>query len=144
MKTDIKPFVFGTQNMTEGAVTHDLRRCDAGVLQEVPKEHILEAGMRPNVEVWVPKKDKHQALFWDTNWLDMKSTGWTRFHRSGRAEKWPFGSPARGLIWGRGRLVEDPDIKILLFGLWFLNSWEPMRPDHHTNLRNQIVRKTSI
>lgn len=143
-KIIIKPFTFGTQNMTEGTVTRDLSRCKAGVLQEIPSKQVLHSGFAPAIDIWVPAKDKHQALFWDTNWIDMKSTGWTRFHRSGRAEGWPFGTPARGLIWGRGRLVERPDIKVVIFGLWFLNSWEPMRADHHTHARNQIVRHNSI
>lgn len=141
---EMERFKFGTQNVTEGLLPHDITSCDAAVLQEIDREKVIRQCKVQHMECFIPKRDKHQAMIWNPQWIDMRSTGWTVFHRSGTAEDFPFATPARGMIWGRGRLVEDPKIKVALFGVWFLNSWEPMRPDHHTHLRNQIVEHKSI
>lgn len=139
MLQKIEPFKFATQNMTEGLLTWQLKNASACVLQEVHKQK-LESGLPKKYELFVPARDPHQAVMWDTRWLDVTSTGWTQFHKSGTTEDWPFKSPPRGMVWAKGRLVEAPDIKVVIFGLWLLNSWLPMKADHHTHLRHQIVQ----
>lgn len=130
------------QNMTEGPVTHALTRADVVIACETDHKKI-RTGM-PGKKHYTPRRDPHQSISWNPDKLDVYRRGYIRFHRSGQAEGWPFPSPGRGMIYVKARLKDDPDTKLVLWGTWFLNSWQPMRHTSETAMRKRIVLDTTI
>jgi hypothetical protein len=134
-----------TQNMTEGPVTDDLRNCGIAMLQEIDMGK-LRSGFPKHFGKYRALRDKHQAIVWDKNLIKMsrRKRGWIRFHRSGEAERFPYGTPARGMLYMKGHLKHDPSIKIVVFSVWFLNSWNPMRGDQWTPHRRNVVMSRTL
>lgn len=115
--------IISGQNMTEGVPTHANLMADAFIGQEVKAKLVRPAFREKGKRVYVPKRDPHQCLAWDPDTFHITKTGWEMFHRSGEAEDWKIATPARGLIWAKGTLAYDDDIKIALAGWWAINSW---------------------
>ena len=129
-------------NMTEGPLTADHRRADLFFGQEVNPKTIRREFREIGMKTYIPDRDKHQCLAWDPEVITMTKTGWTRFHFSGEAEDWKFGSPARGLIWGKGYLTQKPSVKIAAGGWWALNSWG--KDNAEGPARRKIVETTTL
>jgi hypothetical protein len=127
-----------SQNVTEGYPTPALRAADIVITQETDETR-LRRGL-PGRAHFFPDEDSHQSISWEPEVLDVDKAGYVRFHRSGRAEDWPYPTPARGMPYVKGQLVGGT--KAVVAGVWLLNSWHPVRPDHHTAHRNRVGRRS--
>ena len=108
------------QNLTEGPPTDFLRRADIITTQET-RPWRLRRGL-PGKRHHIHPRDRHQAISWGPVYT-VTDRGYARFHRSGRAEGWKFRTPARGALWTTGHLFGDPDLKLAVIDMWWLNSW---------------------
>ena len=125
----------GTQNLTEGVPPRQLAACDVICVQEVHRRRFKE-GLPDRYRTYFPKKTPGLAIAWDPRVLEDAKPGAIRFHDSGKAEGWPFPSPARGVAYVKGLIHGQRSV---VFNLWLLNSHTPMKPDHHTAMRHAIV-----
>jgi hypothetical protein len=131
----------GTQNMTEGLVTQDLRLCDAVMLQEIPNQAALRNGFGNAWNWYFPPGDVHQAIGWRHKVLNRLGEGQSwRYHRSGKADPQipdKVHTPSRWLH--RQRLMlEVVGVPVSLYGTWAINSWNPFHPDQWTDTRRWL------
>lgn len=130
----------GTQNMTEGRVTDELRRCAVVLGQEVAVSD-FRRGL-PDYRVFLPTvRAPGLGIAWDRDVLRNARPGAVRFHRSGDAEGYDFATPARGMAWVRGDVAGVPCV---FFTVWLLNSWQPINEDPHTAARRAIVTRACL
>lgn len=142
MPTKAKEYAF--QNMTEGSPSADVRNSMVFVGCEVDKRRLIE-GMPDHYKMHMVPRDKHQAIMWNPREFKVVAKGYVQFHKSGDHEKYPYGTPSRGLIWVRGHLADDATRSMITIGgMWWLNSWFPMRGDKNTAHRRRVVETTTI
>lgn len=129
-------FVFGSHNLTEGIPTTADAESDVLVCQEVDRRR-TRRGLDGH-RFFFPARDRHQCIAWNPDVFKRDGHGTAfRLHRSGRAEGWPFKSPARYVL--RQWLVHrETGLLLTVFGVWLLNSWDPVRRDEDTAQRMQI------
>jgi hypothetical protein len=134
-----RPIRVAGANFTEGPVVGAVAAADIVIGQEIDRKRI-RFGL-PHHRHYFPDEDSHQSISWNPEVFEVEKTGYIRFHRSGRAENWPFPTPGRGGLYAKGRLVES-GAKVVVLGTWILNSWNPIHADHHTKMRNKIGRRS--
>jgi len=130
--------------MTRGPVTRQVARATIGIGQEIDAGRI-RAGFPDRYRHWFPPRDRHQSISWDPRRFVVTDRGYVSFHRNGEAEGFPFGTPARGLVYVVGHLQSRPDLELAVAGTWWLNSWNPVgRHDRHTDSRRRVVEETTL
>lgn len=123
------------QNITQGPVTPAMRRSHVVLASEVHRGR-FRSGFPDRFGVYTPNRAPRLGIAWDRRVVKKVRPGSIRFHNSGADEGWPFPTPARGLAWIRCEVDGDPWV---FWTTWLLNSWHPVRPDHHTAKRRRVV-----
>lgn len=131
-------------NMTRGPVTGKVARAAIGIGQEIDARRIRN-GFPDRYRHWFPPRDPHQSISWDPSRFVVTDRGYVSFHRHGRAEGFPFGTPARGLVYVVGHPPGLHAIEVAVAGMWWLNSWRPAgRSDRHTDVRRRVIEETTL
>lgn len=131
------------QNVTEGPMTAELKKADIVFLSEVNLRRLFLG--RRGCKTHRTRRLKGLAISWKKSEFTVVKKGYNVFHLSGKAEKWSFPTPARGMLWVVGYWNDDPNERLQFYWLtWFLNSWFPIKPDRDTAKRKSIVLKRSI
>jgi hypothetical protein len=131
-------------NMTRGPVTRRVARAAIGIGQEIDARRIRN-GFPDRYRHWFPPRDRHQSISWDPRRFVVTDRGYVPFHRNGEAEGFPFGTPARGLVYVVGHHPGLPDLEVAVAGMWWLNSWNPAcRRDRHTDHRRRVIEETTL
>lgn len=130
-------FTFAGQNQTEGTPPV----ADIVVGQEIDRRRVRRTLRRRRFRHFFPVRDRHQSISWDRSLFKRDGRGHAvRLHRSGRAERWAFPTPARHLLVQR-LVARDTGARLTVMGVWVLNSWQPGPDgvDAHTPARRRIA-----
>lgn len=134
------------QNVTEGYMTDDLKKAALIFLAEVSLKRLWFARPWPFFKTIRTRKIAGLAISVKRSEFKIVDSGFRRFHGSGQHEHWDgIATPSRGVLWVVGYWKDDPERRLYAYLVsWFLNSWNPMKPDKWTAERRRIVLELSI
>lgn len=122
-------FDFGGQNVTEAGISPEAARLGIFVVQEADPARLRATKPKP-WRVQVPKRDRHQAICWDTRiWRPDGPIRSTKIHGSGKGYPTiPDGiaTPARW-VHAKRFTHRATGTEITVITSWWINSWNPAR-----------------